>query len=122
MDGIELKRADSSRASIRKDNSGILTSAASNNYFGDQFASNHYGKALYPPSLPITPYGGSVISEMRHSITPPAPSPVPQTPGTAGTDSLFSSDDQSSLAASLPNFPRTNLKVRRQEQGQPPTE
>ena len=107
LDAYEMKRTDSSQASIRKDNGAVLTSSGANNFL----SSNSYSKDLYPPSLPITAYRGSLLSDMQRSVTPPAPSPVLQTPGTGGTDSMFSSDDQSSLTASLPNFPRMQLQV-----------
>ena len=107
LDAYEMKRALSSQASIRKDNGATPALSDSNNYV----SSNSYSKGLYPTSLVVTPFDGTLLSEMQRSVTPPAPSPVLQTPGTGGTDSMFSTDDQSSLTASLPNFPRTQLRV-----------
>ena len=110
----EFKR----QPSIRKDNSGVLTQSPSNNYFGNMFEfqpSSLEGSSIYPPTnIPLTPYSqGSIISEsIQHSPMPPTPSPIPPVSGTIGSTSLFSTEDQSSITTNLPNFPRSNLKVR----------
>ena len=104
-----MKRNDSSRASLRKDNSGIFISGtAANNFFGEQFPMNHY---VYSASVPISPCEGSEISELRDSLSPPAPSLAPPTLQSHGMDSIFSSEDGTSLVSALPNFPRSNLQV-----------
>ena len=105
--------------SLRKDNSGVLTQSASpQKFFGTTLEMSPSPENAYfyrytnPPSLPLTPYGqGSIMSEsIARSLTPPAPSPIPHT-GTITTASLFSAEDQTSIATSLPNFPRANLDV-----------
>lgn len=106
QEDIELKRPYSSRSSIGKDNGAANGFSNVNDYI-----STTYGKSLYPTSLALTEFNGTVLSEMQRSVTPPAPSPVLQTPGTGCTGSLFSTDDQSSLTATLPNFPRSQLEV-----------
>lgn len=108
QEALELKRPYSSRSSIGKDNGAANGFSNVNDYI----SSNSYGKTLYPTSLAVSEFNGTMLSEMR-SVTPPAPSPVFQTPGTGCTGSLFSTDDQSSLTATLPNFPRSQLKVSR---------
>ena len=102
-EALEMKRPYSSRSS----NGAATGFSNANNYM----SSNSYGKELYPMSLAATEFGGTILSEIQRSVTPPAPSPVLQTPGTGCTGSMFSTDDQSSLTATLPNFPRRQLEV-----------
>ena len=98
-------------ASYRKDNGGGVATISIGEY-GDPFAVNHFGKGLYPTSFPLTPYDGSLLSGVQRSVTPPPPSLDPRMmDGTERTDSIFSTDDQSSLTGALPNFPRIQLKV-----------
>lgn len=100
---LELKRPYSSRSS-----NGAATGFSNAN---DYMSSHSYGKDVYPTSLAVSEFGGTLLSEIQRSVTPPAPSPVLQTPGTGCTGSMFSTDDQSSLTATLPNFPRRQLEV-----------
>ena len=104
---LEMKRALSSRASSHKD-TGAAPGAGDINGYAE---SHGFRNGLYPVNPLLTTFDRGAMSEMQRSVTPPAPSPVLQTPGTGGTDSMFSSDDQSSLTASLPNFPRSQLTV-----------
>lgn len=103
-EALEMKRPYSSRSS----NGAATGFSNANNYI----SSNSYGKDLYPMSLAATEFDRTVLSEIQRSVTPPAPSPVLQTPGTGCTGSMFSTDDQSSLTATLPNFPRRQLEVK----------
>ena len=104
---FETKRALSSRASSHKDN-GAAPAICDLNGVGE---TQGFRNGLYPVNPPVSLFGGTALADMQRSVTPPAPSPVLHTPGTGGTDSMFSSDDQSSLTATLPNYPRAKLTV-----------
>ena len=105
---FEMKRDFSSRASSHKE-SGAVPVFEDLNGFSDP---QGFRNGLYPVHPPMATFDRMAMSDMQRSVTPPAPSPVLQTPGTGGTDSMFSSDDQSSLTATLPNYPRAKLTVR----------
>ena len=103
-----MKRAFSSRASSHKDGRAAPVFDDVKGFAEPQGFRN----GLYPVHPPLATFDrAAAVSELQRSVTPPAPSPVLQTPGTGGTDSMFSSDDQSSLTATLPNYPRAKLTV-----------
>jgi hypothetical protein len=105
---LEMKRAFSSRASSHKDGGAAPVFDDVNGFAEPQGFRN----GLYPVHPPLATFDrAAAVSELQRSVTPPAPSPVLQTPGTGGTDSMFSSDDQSSLTATLPNYPRAKLTL-----------
>jgi hypothetical protein len=105
---FEMKRAFSSRASSHKDGGAAPVFDDVNGFAEPQGFRN----GLYPVHPPLATFDrAAAVSELQRSVTPPAPSPVLQTPGTGGTDSMFSSDDQSSLTATLPNYPRAKLTL-----------
>ena len=105
---FEMKRDFSSRASSHKD-SGAAPVFEDTNGFGEPQGFRNGLYSVQPP-LAMFDRAAAAVSEVQRSVTPPAPSPVLQTPGTGGTGSMFSSDDQSSLTT-LPNYPRTKLTV-----------
>ena len=106
---FQMKRVLSSRASTHKEGGAAAPVFGETNGYVE---TQGFRNGLYPVNPVLAKFDGTALSGMQRSVTPPAPSPVLRTPGTADTNSMFSSeDDQSSLTATLPNFPRSQLTV-----------
>ena len=102
----------------RKDNSGILSQSPSNDLFDTlqkspdmsgtfQFAGG-YPYASNSASIQLGVYGAS--NSMLSEKFPVSQESTPLHEPMAFT-SMYSSEDQTSVIGSLPNFPRSNLEV-----------
>lgn len=103
LETTSFDRRNSVRASLRKDNSGILAQSPSNasnlwTYTTDQpqnSGQHHQTTSLVSGSIAVSP-------------GPPVPSPVPALIGPSGS---LATEEEEEFSLSLPNFPRHNLKV-----------